>query len=230
MNAPIPSLSVVIPALNESARISATVALVRERLPHAELIVADGGSDDGTPAHAAAAGGRVVACARGRGLQCAAGAAQARGEVILFLHADTILPANAAAVLARYFSRPEVQIATFRLSFDDRSIFLRACAACSRFDSVFTRFGDQGIVVRGSFYRQLGGFPPWPLFEDVEFLRRARRLTRVWSLPAAVITSARRFRRHGVLRQQLKNAGLLLRFLAGVSPERLAAEYRAAPR
>jgi len=99
----------------------------------------------------------------------------------------------------------------------------------SRFDSVFTRFGDQGIVVRRPFYEQLGGFPPWPLFEDVEFLRRARRLTRGWSFPADVTTSARRFRRHGVLRQQLQNTRLLLRFLAGTSPERLAAEYRAAP-
>lgn len=88
---------------------------------------------------------------------------------------------------------------------------------------------DQGIAVRRSFYEQLGGFPPWPLFEDVEFLRRARRRTRVWSFPSPVKTSARRFQRRGATRQQLQNTMLLLRFLAGASPVRLAAEYRAEP-
>jgi hypothetical protein len=118
-----------------------------------------------------------------------------------------------------------VRIGTFRLAFDAGGVFLRACAWLTRFDSVFTRFGDQVIVVRREFYAQLGGFPPWPLFEDVELLRRARRVARVWSLPACVTTSARRFHRHGTLRQQWRNARLLLRFLAGASPHALAAEY-----
>lgn len=221
-----PAISVIIPALDEAGEIEASLRAVRASLPQAEIIVADGGSRDGTAELAERAGARVVWSARGRGPQCAAGAAVARGELWFFLHADTRPPPEAAAVLARAFSRPEVQIGTFRLAFDDRSRFLRACAWLTRFDSVFTRFGDQGIVVRRTFYARLGGFPAWPLFEDVEFLRRARRHTRIWSLPAAVVTSARRFRRRGLLRQQLQNAGLLLRFLAGTPPERLAAEYR----
>lgn len=219
------SISVVIPTLDEAERIGATLAAVRAALPRAHIVVADGGSRDGTATLAVHAGARVVPCSRGRGVQCAAGAAHARSGLLLFLHADTLLPPNAADVLARAFARPEVQIGTFRLSFDDGSRFLRACAWFTRFDSVFTRFGDQGIAVRRSFYEQLGGFPAWPLFEDVELLRRARRRTRVWSLPARVTTSARRFRQHGVVRHQMQNAILLLRFLAGGKPERLALAY-----
>lgn len=218
-------ISVIIPTLNETAHLGATLANVRSRLPGAEIIVADGGSDDGTDQIADEAGARLIIAPRGRGPQCIAGTARATGDLLLFLHADTALPANAAEVLAANFVRPEVQIGTFRLAFDDASPFLRACAWCTRVDSVFTRFGDQGIAIRRDFYDELGGFPPWPLFEDVELLRRARRRTRVWSFPAAVTTSARRFRRHGPWRQQLRNGSLVLRYLLGASPESLAAEY-----
>lgn len=220
-----PSLSVVIPTLNEAEGIAATIARVRTALPDAEIVVADGGSADGTVAIAQSAGARSLAAPRGRGSQLAAGAAAAGGELLLFLHADTILPEKAGAVLAQAFARPAVRVGTFRLAFDAGGVFLRACAWCSRIDSVFTRFGDQGIAVRRDFYAELGGFPAWPLFEDVEFLRRARRVTRVWSFPANVTTSARRFRRQGPLRQQWRNARLLLRFLAGASPHALAADY-----
>ncbi len=219
-------ISVVIPALNEAAAIAATIQRVRAVLPNAEIIVADGGSGDATLALARAAGAHALTATRGRGPQLAAGAAAARGDVLLFLHADTLLPADAAAVLTAAFARPEVHVGTFRLRFDRGGVFLRGCAWCSRFDSVFTRFGDQGIAVRRDLHVQLGGFPAWPLFEDVEFLRRARRVTRVWSFPACVTTSARRFRQRGALRQQWLNARLLLRFLAGTPPETLARLYR----
>jgi rSAM/selenodomain-associated transferase 2 len=226
VNASPTSISVIIPALNEAGAISGTLAAVRAGLPHAEIVVVDGGSSDATPLLSVQAGARLLRSARGRGRQCALGANHARGDLLFFLHADTRPPADAARVLAHAFSTSEVSLGTFRLAFDDPSAALRVCAWFTRFDTVFTRFGDQGIVVRRTFYEQMGGFPPWPLFEDVEFLRRARRLTRVWSFPAAVTTSARRFRQRGVLRQQFQNARLLLRFLAGASPERLAEEYR----
>ena len=219
-------ISVVIPALNEAANLPATLVRVRDALPGAELIVADGGSRDATVAVARGHGAHIVTTPAGRGVQLAAGAAAARGDLLLFLHADTLLPPNAGAILATWFARADVRIGTFRLAFDDGGAFLRACAWCSRFDSVFTRFGDQGIAVRREFYAELGGFPAWPLFEDVELLRRARRVTRVWSFPACVTTSARRFRAHGALRQQWLNTRLLLLFLSGTSPEKLAAVYR----
>ena len=219
-------ISVVIPALNEAANLPATLVRVRDALPDAQIIVADGGSRDATVAIARDHGALTVTAPAGRGVQLAAGAAAARGALLLFLHADTLLPSNAGAILAAWFARADVRIGTFRLAFDAGGPFLRACAWCSRIDSVFTRFGDQGIAVRREFYAELGGFRAWPLFEDVELLRRARRITRVWSFPACVTTSARRFRARGPLRQQWLNTRLLLRFLSGTSPEKLAAAYR----
>lgn len=224
-----PSISVVIPTLNEAVRIAATIANVRATLPGAQIVVADGGSHDATAQIARRDGVRVITTKPGRGGQLRAGAEVATGELLLFLHADTLLPRTAARVIAVSFADPRVELGTFRLAFDDGSAFLRASAWLTRFDSVFTRFGDQAIVVRRGFYARLGGFASWPLFEDVDFLRRARRITRVWSFPASVTTSARRFRRHGPMRQQLQNALLLLRYLAGTPPEVLAARYRNAP-
>jgi rSAM/selenodomain-associated transferase 2 len=202
------------------------VTSVRQHLPGAAIVVVDGRSSDETAAIAAAAGAEVMASDRGRGRQCRAGAANVRSEWMLFLHADTSLPSNAREVIAGFTARPAASIATFRLRFDQSHFFLRACCWFTRFDSVFTRFGDQGILIRRTFYEQLGGFPDWPLFEDVALLQRARALTRIHSLPACVTTSARRFRDHGPLRQQMQNARLLLRYLLGASPEDLAREYR----
>ncbi len=224
-----PVYSVIIPTFNEATRIAGTLARVRACLPQAEILVVDGGSADRTVDLASGERTAVARTQPGRGLQCRAGAAAARGSILLFLHADSVLPGDAAQVLATFFARPRVQIGTFRLAFDDPHPFLRVSSWFTRFDSVFTRFGDQGIVVRREFYERIGGFPPWPLFEDVELLRRARRVTRVHSFPAILITSARRFRERGPVRQQARNARLLLRFLAGAKPEDLAREYRRGP-
>lgn len=220
------TFSVIVPTLNEAAHLATTLANIRATLPGSEIIVADGGSTDDTPRLTVRLGARLVTGTTGRGSQLAEGAAHACSELLIFLHADTRLPTEAASVLNRYFARPEVALGTFRLAFDEAGPLLRASAWLTRFDSVFTRFGDQAIVVRRTFYDELGGFPRWPLFEDVEFLRRARRRTRVWSFPACVTTSARRFRRRGPLRQQWLNTCLLLRFLAGTPPAKLAARYR----
>lgn len=218
-------LGVIIPALNEANGIAAAIAAVRRSLPGNSICVVDGGSADATVALARAAGADVITSERGRGVQCHAGAQRTFAEWLLFLHADTHLPDDAAPALREYLRRADAAIATFRLRFDRETPFLRACAWLTRFDSVFTRFGDQGILVRRSFYQALGGFPAWPLFEDVELLGRARRHSAVHSLPAKVTTSSRRFRAHGHLRQQLRNTALLLRFLCGASPHALARKY-----
>jgi len=219
-------LTVIIPALNEAANIARCIATTRERLGDAQLIVVDGGSTDQTAAIVRGAGAEVMSSPRGRGVQCDAGARRAASEWLLFLHADTLLPIDAAMMIAEFTARRNARIATFRLRFDDPGMFLRACCWFTRFDSVFTRFGDQGIVIRRDFYHDLGGFPPWPLFEDVALLQRARALTRVVSLPACVTTSARRFQRRGHVQQQWFNARLLFRYLLGASPAVLAEDYR----
>ena len=217
--------TVIIPTLNEARVIQAQVDRVQALQPEAEVIVADGGSNDATVSLAVAAGAKPVAGSRGRGSQLNAGAAHATGDLLLFLHADTQLPANAFDLLRGWFARDEVQIGAFRLAFDRDHWLFSVYTYFSRFDSVFTTFGDQCIVVRRAFFEALGGFPDWPLFEDVAFLQKARRLTRVYSFPAAVVTSARRFEREGILRQSLLNGWYVLQYLWGASPWDLASMY-----
>jgi len=224
-----PRYSVIIPTLNEEAWIDGTLAPLCALTPAVEVIVADGGSGDATGRRAAAHGVRVVDAARGRGVQCNAGARAARGGILLFLHADTRLPADAFAILDRVFADPAACIGTFRLAFDDRHPLLALYAWFSRFDSLLTRFGDQGIAVRRELFDELGGFPDWPVFEDVDLLRRARRRTRIISFPGRVVTAARRFRRHGLVRTQLRNAWLVWLYLRGTPPDELARRYNRPP-
>ncbi|MCX7791867.1 MAG: TIGR04283 family arsenosugar biosynthesis glycosyltransferase [Chloroflexaceae bacterium] len=219
------SFSVVIPTLNEAPNIAGCVAAVRDLDPHVEIIVADGGSTDGTADLAAAAGALVVAAPRGRGSQCNAGAAHASGDVLLFLHADTTLPPDAFVLLRDIFSDPAVRIAKFRLSFDVHDWLLDIAARLMWFDSLLTSFGDQGIVIRRDFFAELGGFPDWPLFEDVRLFELARARSEVYVVPAEVVTSARRFLENGVLQQLLHDLWLWLQYLFGVSPYELSRRY-----
>jgi hypothetical protein len=167
----------------------------------------------------------ITKATRGRGTQCNGGARVATGDVLLFLHDDTWLPENASQTIERAFADSETQIACFRLAFDHPHWLLRLYASMSAFDSLLTSFGDQGILIRRALFERLGGFPDWPLFEDVELLRSARRQTRVWKLGARVTTSAVRFVEGGIIRQQLLNAELILRYLLGADPEALHRRY-----
>ncbi|WP_167757099.1 glycosyl transferase family 2 [Thiorhodococcus minor] len=170
-------------------------------------------------------GWRLMHAPRGRGSQCAAGARASRGELLMILHDDTDLPEDAAAQLAAAFDDHEIGMACFRLRFDHGHWLLRFYSLCSRLESPLTTFGDQAMVLRRSVYEAVGGFPDWPLFEDVELARRVRRQSRVAKLPAMVTTSAVRFTANGLVWQQLFNGLLLGRFLLGAPPERLAAIY-----
>lgn len=220
-----PFFAVVIPTLDESRVIGGTVGHIRHMNPAADIVVADGGSGDGTVQEARQAGARIVRAPCGRGPQMNAGAELAEGDVLIFLHADTRLPANAFPLLESAFARPDVQVGTFRLGFDERHWLLAIFTFFSRFDSVLTTFGDQCIVIRRDLFQALGRFPEWPLFEDLALLQAARRRTRVHSFPAQVVTSARRFREGGIIRHSLRNAWYVAQYLAGVSPRKLAARY-----
>jgi rSAM/selenodomain-associated transferase 2 len=217
--------SVIIPALNEAQCIQNTIKRIRDLDETAQIIVADAESSDETIQLCQKAKVEIVFSRRGRGPQCNAGSAKASGDVLLFLHADTLLPENAFKLLTNYFSNDNIMIGTFRLGFDVNNVMLRFYCSFTKFDSMFTRFGDQCIVIRKSFFKQIGGFPDWPLFEDVHLLRLARRHAKIISFPSQVITSARRFMTRGIIKTQLLNGFLLLLYLLGVSPVLLANWY-----
>lgn len=218
--------SIVIPTLNEAAIIKQQITLIQSLTESTEIIIADGGSSDDTIQIANSLGAKIIKSKPGRGTQLRAGAEKATGEILVFLHADTVLPRNAFTVIADHFREPDNLIATFRIHFHPPFLILRLISVFTRFDTVITKFGDQCIVIRHDFYTRIGGFPDWPLFEELCLLDNARKHTTIRSLPATVVSSSRRFRRNRVLRQLIWNAWLILLFYAGRSPERLAEMYR----
>jgi len=218
--------SVIIPTINEEDGIASCIKSVKRTIPDIEIIVADGGSTDATRSIASRMGARVVESKKGRGIQCNAGARFARGNVLIFLHADTELPGDAYFQLERYFLNPKCDAALFRMKFDHSSRWFALYSWFTHFDSVFTSFGDQCITVRRETFEQAGGFPDWMLFEDLEFLRRVRRLKKkITKLPAYVTTSARRFVENGIVRQQLYNIYFTVQFICNVPVEEIARRY-----
>lgn len=215
------TLSVVVPTLDE-ARTLPTLLGALDGVD--EIIVADGGSRDGTPDIARAAGARVVASARGRGLQLQAGARAARGELLWFLHADTRVPPGAVAAL-RACPAPW---GCFAVRFDRDHPALAGTAAWMnlRARRRGSCTGDMGMWARRAFYEEVGGFPPFPALEDLVFADRARARARPAVLTPAVETSARRFEQRGVLRTLVRMRAVRVGYAAGVSPPRLAAWYR----
>jgi rSAM/selenodomain-associated transferase 2 len=194
-------ISVLIPAFNEAERIVTIVQHAAAALPSHEVIVVDGGSTDGT-VPAAADLAVVVRSTESRGASLNAAARSATGDVLLFLHADTLLPANAEAQIEHVLGDGRVVGGAFRLAFDDRSVMGRATAAWVNARSLAFNFflGDQALFVRKDVFLQAGGFREWNLMEDLEILGRLRRFGRLGLTQAEVVTSARRHVRDGWLR------------------------------
>jgi rSAM/selenodomain-associated transferase 2 len=228
-----PTLSIIMPVLDEAALIGgALAALAPFRQRGVEVIVADGGSGDATIAVARPLADRVVSAPRGRGSQMNAGAAAARGDVLLFLHADTGLPPqadrlalDAMAAQGRAWGRFDVTIVGTHplLPLVARMMNLR-----SRMTGIAT--GDQAIFVRRSTFEEAGGFPDIPLMEDIALCARLRRLGRPLCLAERVTTSGRRWERHGVLRTIVTMWGLRLAYWLGAEPAALARRYGYVPR
>lgn len=221
-------LAIVIPALNEAANLARLLPDLVRDCPGAEIVVVDGGSGDDTAAVVARGpGARLLASARGRALQMNHGARAAGGDTLLFLHADTRLPAGAARAIERALAEPGAVGGRFDVRFDsDRPLF-RVIAwlmnTRSRASGICT--GDQAMFVRRADFEAIGGYPEIPLMEDIELSRRLKRRGRVRALRLRVTTSARKWEREGPLR----TIGLMwaLRFLhcCGVAPARLHRWY-----
>jgi rSAM/selenodomain-associated transferase 2 len=217
--------SVVIPTFNEERYLGACLEHVRRADHSVEIIVVDGGSVDRTVEIARSSSAMVLFSKEGRGRQQNAGAQAATGDILFFLHADTLIPSNAFDLVRGAFEDPNIQIGAFRMVFDHIHPLLSFYSFFTRFETPFSTFGDQCIVVRKSFFGYLGGFSEWPSFEDVRLLSLARRRTKVRKFPGTVITSARRFLVNGILRQQVWNAYLMARYFLGGSPDSITREY-----
>jgi rSAM/selenodomain-associated transferase 2 len=217
------AIAVVIPALDESDRIEASVASARA--PDVEVVVVDGGSRDATVQRARAAGARVVAGPRGRARQLAAGVRESRGDPVLFLHADTKLPAGWAEAVREALRDTGVAGGAFRLRFAERSPGLRIVEWGARLRAAWTGlpYGDQALFLRRSALEAMGGVPDVPIFEDLDLVRGLRRSGRLALLPLPAVTSARRYRARGVARTWLRNALALAAWRLGSDRERVAA-------
>ena len=220
----VPDVSVVIPALNEAAYLARAINSVQPNDDSIEVIVVDGGSSDQTTTIAAQRGALVVPSKPGRGLQMNAGAAAARGRILLFLHADSVLPDGYRAMVVDALAGSDVALAAFRLNIEPGTPALRRVARLANFRArrLHLPYGDQAFAVRASVFRRMNGFREWPLMEDFEFVRRAGRVGRVEILDAVVHTSGRRWLSCGVLRTTLAHQACIAGYLCGVAPERLA--------
>lgn len=221
-----PLVSIVVPVLHEAGTLAATLAPLQVWRRHeAEIVVVDGGSSDGTAAVARPLADAVITAPRGRAAQMNAGAAAASGDVLLFLHADTRLPADALALVRQALAR--ARWGRFDVRIEPATPLLRLVAlmmnARSRLTGIAT--GDQGIFMTRAAFEAAGGFPAIPLMEDIAMCRALKRQGRPACLRARVATSARRWHRQGVLRTIVLMWRLRLAYALGADPQRLARLY-----
>jgi rSAM/selenodomain-associated transferase 2 len=224
-------ISIILPVLNEADRINAAIGHLQalEASGKTEIIVVDGDPSGSTIREVGDRDVKTATSARGRAIQMNCGAALASGSVLIFLHADTMLPADAISLVRTTLRDPRVQAGAFGLGIaSDRPIF----RITERYVAIRTRltrvpFGDQAIFIRRSYFDSLGGFREIPLMEDVDLMKRIRtRGDRISIIPAQVRTSARRWEREGILACTFRNWALQLAFALGVKPERLARWYK----
>ncbi|NNG02229.1 MAG: DUF2064 domain-containing protein [Desulfobacteraceae bacterium] len=221
-----PYISVIIPALNEAEGIARTISMAAD--PNAEIIVVDGQSSDHTVAEATAGKARVLTAPRGRARQLNAGARQARGQVLLFLHADTRLPENYIHWIFDALLDKSCVMGAFRFGTDSSRLGMRIIEFAANIRSVIFKlpYGDQAFFMKRSQFERSGGFPEVPIAEDLFFARRMAVAGNINITAARIITSARRWERVGILRTTLINYLIAAGCIARISPQKLAPLYR----
>jgi rSAM/selenodomain-associated transferase 2 len=224
----LPPLSIVVPALNEAACIRACLERLQPLRAHgAEIVVADGGSVDATRELAEPLADRVVESPRGRALQMNAGARASRGDVLLFLHADTLLPEGALAAILAGLEHGGAAWGRFDVTITGNNPMLKVVAyfmnARSRLTGIAT--GDQAIFARRAAFERCGGFPAIPLMEDVAICKALKRVGPPLCLRERVATSGRRWEERGTLRTIVLMWRLRLAYALGADPRNLARRY-----
>jgi rSAM/selenodomain-associated transferase 2 len=226
-------ISVIIPTLNADRTLAHTLTALVPAVVDGivqEAILVDGGSTDETRAIAEAAGTRLIEARPGRGTQLDAGASHARGDWLLFLHADTVLDPGWAEEARSFMERVDNgrrgQAAAFQFALDDDGIMPRLIESLVglRCHLLALPYGDQGLLISRNLYDRLGGFRPLPLMEDVDLVRRLKR-RELAMLKSRAVTSGERYRREGYLVRSLRNLGCILLYYLHVPPRVLARLY-----
>jgi rSAM/selenodomain-associated transferase 2 len=227
----VPALSLIIPVWGEAESISENIQHIRELDTDGttEIIVVDGDPKGSTISAITIEGVRNVVAEKGRTRQMNRGAALATGDVLLFLHADTLLPSNAFALIQDAMNDKRFVGGAFDLGFNTKRTIFRVTESYVFFRTRLTKipFGDQAIFIRRDFFEKIGGYRDIPIMEDVELMKRIRkRADTICIIPAKVRTSVRRYEQEGVLFCTLRNWLLQVSYALGVSPERLVKWYR----
>jgi len=220
-------ISIIIPVLNEAANLPATLANTQVGV-NVEVIVVDGGSQDGTSQLAQSLGVKVLSAPAGRACQMNAGAKAATGNILLFLHADTRLPDGFDTLVRKALFASNTAAGAFELRIDASILGIRLIESGVNWRSRWFQmpYGDQAIFLKTEVFHDIGGFPQLPIMEDFELMRRLQRKGRIVIVPVPVLTSGRRWQKLGVLKTTLINQLVIIAYLLGVPPERIVRWYR----
>ena len=220
-------ISIIIPVLNEAAIVGRTIEQLSQH-SELEIIVVDGGSQDNTATIAQQKAHQVITDRRGRAAQMNAGANIAQGDILLFLHADTLLPVDFVELVVKTLAQSGVIAGAFELTIAGKARSLRWIEMLVKLRShlLSLPYGDQAIFISSSSFSKLGGFAELPIMEDFEFIKRARKQGRIAIAPGVVITSDRRWQKLGIWQTTLINQLIILGYYLGVSPQKLNHFYR----
>ncbi|NJL51357.1 MAG: glycosyltransferase family 2 protein [Hydrococcus sp. SU_1_0] len=221
------TISIIIPVFNEATTIKQTLERLTQ-YSEIEIIVVDGGSQDETVAIAKTSVKVMTVIGKGRAGQMNTGANLAQSEILLFLHADTQLPANFINLVTKTLQPDQTIAGAFELTIDGSQMSLRWLEMLVKWRSrlLSLPYGDQAIFISKSAFLQAGGFADLPIMEDFEFIRRIKRQGRIAIAPAAVITSDRRWQKLGVWQTTLINQLMIAGYYLGISPKKLSQFYR----
>lgn len=221
------SISVIIPVLNEANTIAQTISNA-QKATDIEIIVVDAGSNDGTVELVQSLDVQCISALPGRATQMNQGAKAATGEMLLFLHGDTILPSGFDQLVRVALVKPKTIAGAFELGIRGTAGSLRLVEKMVNWRSRHLQmpYGDQGIFLKAKIFEEVGGFPEIPIMEDFELMRQLRKRGQITIVSASVLTSGRRWQKLGILKTTLINQIVIIAYLLGVSPEILAQWYR----
>ncbi len=221
------TLSIIIPTLNEEHILGQTLSGLLNR-KNCEIIVVDGGSSDATLSLAKSSGCKIFSTSQGRGRQMNFGAAQATGEILIFLHADTMLPGNFPQLVTDAVDLPDFAVGAFSLTINSSKKSLATIAWLTNLRSRFLGlpYGDQAFFIKSSTFAAMGGFPELEIMEDFVFIQKMKKRGRIVTLPERVKTSARRWQNMGIARTTFINQLIVCGYSLGVPPVILAKWYR----